>query len=116
MQAFEHGDYPFPRLARELRLDRDPGRSIVRAMLVLQPGRSPEESALAAFALGEGGARADFGGLALEVVALPEIRAGGLPGLLERMSGGLEPDRRGIGVELGANGLVVLAGVLSRLR
>ncbi|HSF43369.1 MAG TPA: AMP-binding protein, partial [Thermoanaerobaculia bacterium] len=75
VEAFEHGDYLFPRLARELRLDRDPGRSIVRAMLVLQPGRSPEERALAPFALGEGGARADFGGLELESIALPESRA-----------------------------------------
>ncbi|HYO12608.1 MAG TPA: amino acid adenylation domain-containing protein, partial [Thermoanaerobaculia bacterium] len=74
VEAFAHGDYPFPRLARELRLDRDAGRSLVRAMLVLQPGRSPEERALAPFALGKDGARADFGGLALEAEALPEIR------------------------------------------
>ena len=73
--AFAHGDAPFPWLARELRLDRDAGRSVLRAMLVLQPGRTLEERALAPFALGEGGARADLGGLALESLPLPEIRA-----------------------------------------
>ncbi len=75
VEAFEHGDYPFPRLARELRRDREAGGSLVQAMLVLQPGRSPEERALAPFALGEAGARADLGSLALEAMALPEIRA-----------------------------------------
>ena len=74
VEAFEHGEYPFPRLARELRLDRDPGRSILRAVLVLQPARSPEERALAPFALGEAGARARLGNLDLESIALPEIR------------------------------------------
>ena len=75
VEAFEHGEYPFARLARELRPDRDPGRSpLLQAMLVLQPGRRPEERALAPFALGEEGARADLGGLALESIALPETR------------------------------------------
>jgi amino acid adenylation domain-containing protein len=75
MEAFEHADYPFPRLARELRLDRDAGRSLLRAMLVLQPGRSAEERALAPFALREAGARTILGGLDLESLALPESRA-----------------------------------------
>ncbi len=77
VEAFEHGEYPFPRLARELRLDRsdrDGGRSILRAVLVLQPARSPEERALAPFALGEAGARARLGSLDLESIALPEVR------------------------------------------
>ncbi|HEX5760111.1 MAG TPA: amino acid adenylation domain-containing protein, partial [Thermoanaerobaculia bacterium] len=75
IEAFEHADYPLPRLVRELPLDRDAGRSLVRAMLVLQPARSPEERALAPFALGEAGARAELGGLRLESLPLPESRA-----------------------------------------
>jgi amino acid adenylation domain-containing protein len=61
--AFAHGAWPF-----------DAGRSLLRAMVVLQPARTPEEQALAPFALGEPGARAAFGELELESIALPEER------------------------------------------
>ncbi|HJX27571.1 MAG TPA: AMP-binding protein, partial [Thermoanaerobaculia bacterium] len=74
-EALAHAEYPFPRLARELGAGRDEtGRSLFGAMLVLQPGRTPEERALAPFALGEPGGRAEVGTLALESVSLPEER------------------------------------------
>jgi amino acid adenylation domain-containing protein len=74
-EALAHAEYPFPRLARELGAGRDEtGRSLFGAMLVLQPGRTPEERALAPFALGEPGGRAEVGALSLESMALPEER------------------------------------------
>ncbi|HEX7186034.1 MAG TPA: amino acid adenylation domain-containing protein [Thermoanaerobaculia bacterium] len=73
-EAFAHGAYPFARLARELHLEGNAGRSLLRVLAVLQPARTPEERALAPFALGIPGARAVFGELDLESVALPEER------------------------------------------
>ncbi|HYG61640.1 MAG TPA: amino acid adenylation domain-containing protein, partial [Thermoanaerobaculia bacterium] len=75
VEAFEHGDYPIPRLARDLGAQRGAGRPLFQAMLALQPTRHPEERALAPFALGEDGARVALGGIELESIALDEIRA-----------------------------------------
>jgi amino acid adenylation domain-containing protein len=77
-EALAHGAWPFPRLARDLFYrnggEGDAGRSLLRILAVLQPARTPEERALAPFALGEPGARATLVGLDLESVALPEER------------------------------------------
>ncbi len=70
VEAFEHGGFPFARIVRELRPERD----LFQAMAVLQPARGAEEMALAPFALGEAGARARLGELDLESIALPEGR------------------------------------------
>jgi amino acid adenylation domain-containing protein len=76
LEGLEHGDYPFPRVAERLRPARDPARSpLFQAMLVLQRGRAQDDPGLAAFALGEDGARLDLGGLALESVRIGERRA-----------------------------------------
>ena len=64
-------DLPFTRLAEALAEVRDPSRpGVFQAMLVLQRSPLPELAGLAAFALGEGGARVRIGGLALESIAL----------------------------------------------
>ncbi len=68
VEAFEQGAWPFARLVRDLRVPP------LQAMFVLQPARTPEERALAAFALGEAGARAEVAGLEMESLALPEAR------------------------------------------
>jgi amino acid adenylation domain-containing protein len=77
-EALAHGAWPFPRLARDLFYrnggEGDAGRSLLRILAVLQPARTPEERALAPFALGEPGAQATLLGLDLESVALPEER------------------------------------------
>ncbi|HVR96174.1 MAG TPA: AMP-binding protein, partial [Thermoanaerobaculia bacterium] len=76
LTALEHADFPFALLAERLRPVRDPARSpLFQAMLVLQRGRPGDDPGLAAFSLGEDGARIDLGGLALESVRLPERRA-----------------------------------------
>ncbi|MEO6196448.1 MAG: amino acid adenylation domain-containing protein [Thermoanaerobaculia bacterium] len=67
--AFEHQDFPYPWLAE--RLQAGAGREpLLRAVLTLQKAPVPELEALAAFALGEAGARLQLGGLTLESVAL----------------------------------------------
>ncbi|HEY4588341.1 MAG TPA: amino acid adenylation domain-containing protein, partial [Thermoanaerobaculia bacterium] len=55
---------------------RDPARPpLFQTMLVFQRARPGDPEGLAAFSLGEEGARLDLGGLALESVRLPERRA-----------------------------------------
>jgi amino acid adenylation domain-containing protein len=67
LSAFAHSEVPFPLIAERLQPERDSGRPpIFQAMLVLHKARHPEEQALAACALGQGGARLGFGGLVLE--------------------------------------------------
>ena len=71
IDALEHAELPFARLAERLQPDRDPGRPpLVQAMLTFQKAPAPELAALAAFAVGEPGARLDLGGLILESVPL----------------------------------------------
>jgi amino acid adenylation domain-containing protein len=71
LDAFEHQGFPFALLAERLRPERDAGRPpVFQVMLTLQKAPSPDLQALAAFALGEPGARLDLGGLRLESVAL----------------------------------------------
>ncbi|MBW8874482.1 MAG: non-ribosomal peptide synthase/polyketide synthase [Acidobacteria bacterium] len=75
LEAFEHQDLPFALLADRLQPARDPSRSpLFQAMLVFQRAPAGEE-ALAAFALGQPGARLDLGGLPLESVDWEERRS-----------------------------------------
>jgi len=74
LAAFEHADFPFPLLAERLQPERDPARSpIFQVTFALQKALRPEEEALAAFTLGEGGVRLAFGGGpgGLEIESLP---------------------------------------------
>jgi amino acid adenylation domain-containing protein len=71
--ALAHRAFPFPLLAERLQPERDPSRSpLFQAMFTLQRASRPEESGLAAFALGVEGARLGLGGLELESRFLPE--------------------------------------------
>ncbi len=71
LEAFEHQDFPYPWLAERLQSGADRSSPFVRAVLALQKAASPELEPLAAFALGESGARLHLGGgLTLESVAL----------------------------------------------
>jgi amino acid adenylation domain-containing protein len=70
LEALEHQELPFTRLVEQLRLRRDPARSpVFQTMFVLQRSQLPDD-ALAAFALGEPGARLRMGGLELESLTL----------------------------------------------
>ena len=74
LAAFEHADLPFPLLAERLQPERDPARSpIFQVTFALQQALRPEEEALAAFTLGEGGVRLALGGGpgGLEIESLP---------------------------------------------
>ncbi|HSU83775.1 MAG TPA: AMP-binding protein, partial [Thermoanaerobaculia bacterium] len=76
LEGMEHGDYPFSLIAERLRPARDPARPpLFQTMLVFQRARPEDPEGLAAFSLGEEGARLELGGLALESVRLPERRS-----------------------------------------
>ncbi|MFL6234775.1 MAG: amino acid adenylation domain-containing protein, partial [Thermoanaerobaculia bacterium] len=76
LEGMEHGDYPFSLIAERLRPVRDPARPpLFQTMLVFQRARPEDPEGLAAFSLGEEGARLELGGLALESVRLPERRS-----------------------------------------
>ncbi len=71
LDALARQELPFPLLAEGLGAARDPSRpAVFQAMLVLERSPVPELANLAAFALGEGGARVHTGGLTLESLAL----------------------------------------------
>ncbi|MCP4663850.1 MAG: AMP-binding protein, partial [bacterium] len=65
LAAFAHQDYPFPRLAEDL---RSVDAQIFQAMLVFQQTRHP---GLAAASLGDGGAELELFGLPCESLCLP---------------------------------------------
>ncbi|HEX8559654.1 MAG TPA: condensation domain-containing protein, partial [Pyrinomonadaceae bacterium] len=70
--ALEHQDYPFPLLVEQLQPARDPSRTpLFQAMFVLQKTHLTGDN-LAAFALGEAGARMELGALTLESVELKQ--------------------------------------------
>jgi len=74
--ALAHQSFPFPLLAERLQPVRDSGRSpLFQVMLVLHQGAAGDDPALAAFALGEPGARVRTGELELECLPLPESAA-----------------------------------------
>ncbi|HSU81101.1 MAG TPA: amino acid adenylation domain-containing protein, partial [Thermoanaerobaculia bacterium] len=71
LDALEHADFPFARLAERLQPDRDASRPpLAQTVIALQKSPSPDLAALAAFSVGEPGARLDLGGLSLEAVPL----------------------------------------------
>ena len=72
----EHGDFPFPLIAERLRPVRDPGPLAHLPDHAGAPARAPRgPPGLAAFSLGEEGARLELAGLPLESVRLEERRA-----------------------------------------
>ncbi|HEX9943360.1 MAG TPA: AMP-binding protein, partial [Thermoanaerobaculia bacterium] len=72
LDAFEHQDFPFALLAERLQPERHPGRPpLIQAVLSWERAPAPELAGLAAFALGEAGARLSLHGLELESAALP---------------------------------------------
>ncbi len=71
LDALEHADFPFARLAERLQPDRDASRPpLAQTVIALQKSPSPDLAALAAFSVGEPGVRLDLGGLSLEAVPL----------------------------------------------
>ncbi|WP_414584328.1 amino acid adenylation domain-containing protein [Scytonema sp. PCC 10023] len=73
LDAFDHQDYPFARLVEQLQPVRDSSRSpLFQVMFVLQKAHLLNEEGLAAFALGETGARIKLGELELESLALEQ--------------------------------------------
>ncbi len=71
LDAIEHGDFPFGLLAERLQPEREPGRPpLMQTVVALQKSPAPDLAALAAFAVGEPGARLELGGLTLESVPL----------------------------------------------
>jgi len=94
-QAFAHQDMPFPLLVEGLQPHRDPSRSpLFQIMFVLQGAHLAGARDLAAFALGEAGARMELAGLTVESRAL-EHRTAQLD--LELMAA---EDGRGLGLVL----------------
>jgi amino acid adenylation domain-containing protein len=111
LAGMEHGDLPFPLIAERLRPVRDPARSpIFQTMLVLQRERPGDEPGLAAFSLGEEGARLELGGLTLESVRLPERRA-----QLDLTLFAAGDGRGGLGISLEHNADLFDAGTAERM-
>ncbi|HET6975215.1 MAG TPA: amino acid adenylation domain-containing protein [Pyrinomonadaceae bacterium] len=76
LEAFEHQDYPFDLLVKELQPGRDAARSaLFQVMFAFQKTRLQEDEGLSAFALGESGARLKLGNLSLESLALDQRAA-----------------------------------------
>jgi len=71
--ALQHQDYPFPLLVERLQPERDLSRSpIFQVMFVFQKTHLLDDQGMAAFALGEAGARMKLGELELESLALEQ--------------------------------------------
>ncbi|HEX4498219.1 MAG TPA: amino acid adenylation domain-containing protein, partial [Thermoanaerobaculia bacterium] len=71
LDALEHADFPFARLAERLQPERDASRPpLAQTVIALQKSPAPELAPLAAWAVGEAGARLELDGLALESVPL----------------------------------------------
>lgn len=73
LDAFAHQEYPFDLLVKRLQPERDPSRSpLFQVMFALNQAHVLKDEGLAAFALGEEGARLELGGLRLESVRLEQ--------------------------------------------
>jgi amino acid adenylation domain-containing protein/non-ribosomal peptide synthase protein (TIGR01720 family) len=76
LEAFEHQDYPFDLLVKQLQPERDAARStLFQVMFAFQKTRLREDEGLAAFALGESGVKLRIGSLSLESLALDQRAA-----------------------------------------
>jgi amino acid adenylation domain-containing protein len=76
LAAFAHQEYPFPLLVERLQPERDPSRSpLFQVMFSFQQTPLLDREGLAAFALGETGARLSLGELQVESVALEQRSA-----------------------------------------
>ncbi len=70
-EALAHRDLPFAQLTRRLQPARDPGRPpVFQVQLALQQAAPGQEPGLAAFAVGQAGARIELEGLVLESLRL----------------------------------------------
>ncbi|BAY66407.1 amino acid adenylation [Calothrix brevissima NIES-22] len=73
LDAFQHQDYPFAELVEQLVAVRDPSRSpLFQVMFVWQKSHLVNQQELAAFALGETGAKITIGDLQLESLAIEQ--------------------------------------------
>ena len=73
LSALTYQDYPFNLLVEQLQPERDPGRpSLFQVMFVLQKAPPLDDQELAAFALGEAGAKLQLGSLSLESIRLKQ--------------------------------------------
>lgn len=73
LDAFAHQDYPFALLTKQLQPTRDPAfPPVFQVLFVWEQAPWHESAAFNAFSLGKAGARLQLGGLALEMVALPQ--------------------------------------------
>ena len=73
LDAFAHQEYPFDLLVKRLQTERDPSRSpLFQVMFALNQARLLKDEGLAAFALGEEGARMELGGLRMEAVRMEQ--------------------------------------------
>ncbi len=73
LDVFAHQEFPFDLLVKRLQPERDPSRSpLFQVMFALNQAHLLKDEGLAAFALGEEGARMELGGLRLESVRLEQ--------------------------------------------
>ncbi|MET0646196.1 MAG: AMP-binding protein, partial [Pyrinomonadaceae bacterium] len=91
LAAIDHQDYPFALLVERLQPERDPSRSpLFQAAFVFQKTHLLEDEGVAAFAIGEAGARMNLGGLELESAPLPQhVTQFDLTLMLAEVNGGL---------------------------
>ena len=74
--ALEHQDYPFPLLVERLQAQRDPSRSpIFQTMFVMEKAQLSNQKALAAFVLGDAGAKVDLNGLPMDFIDVKQRAA-----------------------------------------
>ena len=74
--VLRHQDYPFSLVVESLRPERSAARpQLIQVMFVFQRAHLLDERGLDRFALGEPGARMEWGGLSLESLELPPLSA-----------------------------------------
>ena len=76
LAAFEHQDYPFTLQVQDLQPEREASRSpIFQVMFAMQKSHLRNDQSVAAFAVGDAGAKIPLGDVVLESVALPQRTA-----------------------------------------
>ncbi|HSD45842.1 MAG TPA: amino acid adenylation domain-containing protein, partial [Pyrinomonadaceae bacterium] len=74
--AFEHQDYPFTLQVQDLQPERDASRSpIFQVMFAMQKSHLRNDQSVAAFAVGDAGAKIPLGDVVLESIAFPQRTA-----------------------------------------